>query len=147
MIYNDYFLRTVDYPTLLQLGVKLGVITLNYESYSEPDEEGNVTPIGEPTVSAVIFDDAGALVYSGAYQYLGVLYHPAVDDAEPLPITDGDGVPYIHANLRTTADLKALAEASTDLEIAAALASLGSFFLTDEEGNARQPADPYNVWA
>lgn len=147
MIYNDYYLRTVDYPTLLQLGVKLGVITLNYESYSEPDEDGNVTPIGEPTVNAVIFNAAGALVYSGAYQYLGVLYHPAVDDAEPLPIVNPDGVPYTHANLRTTADLKALAEASTDPEVQAALLSLGSFFVTNAEGQAVAPALPYNVWA
>ena len=142
MIYNDYYLRTVDYPTLLQLGVKLGVITLHYESY---DEEGN--GIGETSVNAVIFDSAGALVYSGAYQYLGVLYHPAVDDEEPLPIVNPDGVPYTHANLRTTADLKALAEASTDPEVQAALLSLGSFFVTDAEGQPVAPALPYNVWA
>jgi hypothetical protein len=142
MTYNDYYLRTVDYPTLLELGRKLGVITLHYETY---DEEG--AGIGEPTVNAVIFDSAGALVYSGAYQYLGVLYHPAVDDAEPLPITDPDGIPYIHANLRTTADLRALAEASTDPEVQAALVSLGNFFVTDGEGNAVAPALPYNVFA
>jgi hypothetical protein len=142
MIYNDYFLRTVDYPTLLELGRKLGVIELHYETY---DEEG--AGIGEPTVNAVIFDADGALVYSGAYQYLGVLYHPAADDAEPLPITDGDGTPYIHANLRTTADLRALAMASTDPEVQAALVSLGSFFVTDGEGNTVAPALPYNVFA
>ena len=134
MIYNDYYLRTVEYPTLLDLGCKLGVITLQTEGE-------------QVTVNAVIFDSAGALVYSGAYQYLGVLYHPAVDDAEPLPITDPDGVPYIHANLRTTADLKALAEASTDPEVQAALLSLGNFFVTDAEGQPVAPALPYNVWA
>ena len=146
-MYNDYFLRTIEYSTLLDLGCKLGVITLNYESYSEPDEDGNTTPVGEPSVNAVIFNDAGALVYAGAYQYLDVLYHPAVDDAEPLPIVNPDGVPYIHANLRTTADLKTLAEASTDPEVQAALVSLGSFFVTDSEGQAVAPALPYNVWA
>lgn len=134
MIYNDYYLRTVEYPTLLQLGVKLGVIELHTEGE-------------EVTVNAVIFDSAGALVYSGAYQYLGVLYHPAVDDAEPLPIVNPDGVPYTHANLRTTADLRALAMASTDPEVQAALVSLGNFFVTDEAGNAVAPAHPYNVWA
>jgi hypothetical protein len=137
MIYNDYYLRTVDYPTLLELGRKLGVIELHYETY---DEEG--AGIGEPTVNAVIFDSAGALVYSGAYQYLGELHDP-----EGEIIVNGDGIPYIHANLRTTADLRALAEASTDPEVQAALVSLGSFFVTDGEGNAATPALPYTVFA
>ena len=129
MIYNDYFLRTVDYPTLLQLGVKLGVITLHTEG-------------DQVTVNAVIFDDAGALVYSGAYQYLGEL-----TNAEGEIIVNPEGVPYIHANLRTTADLRALAMASTDPEVQAALLSLGSFFVTNAEGKAVAPALPYNVWA
>jgi hypothetical protein len=137
MIYNDYYLRTVDYPTLLELGRKLGVITLHYESY---DEEG--AGIGEPSVNAVIFDAAGALVYSGAYQYLGELYDP-----EGEIIVNGEGTPYIHANLRTTADLRALAMASTDPEVQAALVSLGNFFVTDGEGNAKAPRHPYNVFA
>ena len=129
MIYNDYYLRTVDYPTLLQLGVKLGVITLHTEG-------------DQVTVNAVIFDDAGALVYSGAYQYIGELLN-----AEGAIIVNPAGVPYIHANLRTTADLRALAMASTDPEVQAALLSLGSFFVTDAEGKAVAPALPYNVWA
>ena len=129
MIYNDYYLRTVEYPTLLDLGCKLGVITLQTEGE-------------EVTVNAVIFDTAGALVYSGAYQYLGEL-----TNAEGEIIVNPDGVPYIHANLRTTADLKALAEASTDTEVQAALVSLGSFFVTNAEGQAVAPAHPYNVWA
>jgi hypothetical protein len=137
MIYNDYFLRTVDYPTLLELGRKLGVIELHYAEY---DEEG--AGIGDPTVNAVIFDAAGALVYSGAFQYLGELHDP-----EGEIITNGDGIPYIHANLRTTADLRALAMASTDPEVQAALVSLGNFFVTDGEGNAVAPALPYNVFA
>jgi hypothetical protein len=136
-MYNDYYLRTVDYPTLLELGRKLGVIELHYESY---DEEG--AGIGEPSVNAVIFDAEGALVYSGAYQYLGELYDP-----EGEIIVNGEGTPYIHANLRTTADLRALAMASTDPEVQAALVSLGSFFVTDGEGNTVAPALPYNVFA
>ena len=137
MIYNDYYLRTTDYPMLLELGRKLGVITISYESY---DEDG--AGIGEPSVNAVIFDAAGALVYSGAYQYLGELLN-----SEGEIIVNPDGVPYIHANLRTTADLKALAEASTDPEVQAALVSLGNFFVTDAAGQAVAPANPYNVWA
>ena len=142
MIYNDYYLRAVDYPTLLELGRKLGVIELHYAEYSEPDEDGNVTPIGEPSVNAVIFDAAGALVYSGAFQYLGELPNP-----EGEIIVNGEGVPYIHANLRTTADLRALAMASTDPEVQSALVSLGNFFVTGAEGNAVAPALPYNVFA
>jgi hypothetical protein len=137
MIYNDYYLRTVDYPTLLELGRKLGVITLHYESY---DEEGS--GIGDPSVNAVIFDTAGNLTYSGAFQYLGELHNP-----EGEIITNPEGVPYIHANMRTTADLRALAMASTDTEVQAALLSLGNFFVTDGSGNAVAPALPYNVWA
>ena len=136
-MYNDYYLRTVDYPTLLELGRKLGVITLHYETY---DEEG--AGIGEPSVNAVIFDAAGALVYSGAFQYLGELPNP-----EGEIITSPEGVPYIHANLRTTADLRALAMASTDPEVGAALVTLGNFFVTDGSGNAVAPALPYNVFA
>lgn len=129
MIYNDYFLRTVDYPTLLDLGCKLGVITLHTEGE-------------QVTVNAVIFDDAGALVYSGAYQYLGKL-----TNSEGAIIVNPEGVPYIHANLRTTADLRTLAMASTDPEVQAALLSLGSFFVTDAEGQAVAPVFPHNVWA
>lgn len=127
MTYNDYFLRTTDYPMLLELGQKLGVITLHYEAY---DEDGN--GIGEPAVQAV----------DGAYVYLGELPNP-----EGEIIVNGDGVPYIHANLRTTADLRALAMASTDPDVQAALVSLGNFFVTGAEGNAVAPALPYNVWA
>lgn len=137
MIYNDYYLRTVDYPMLLELGRKLGVITIGYESY---DEDG--AGIGEPSVNAVIFNAAGALVYSGAFQYLGELPNP-----EGETIVNHDGVPYIHANLRTTADLRALALASTDLGVQAALVSLGNFFVTDAAGQAVAPANPFNVWA
>lgn len=137
MIYNDYYLRTVDYPTLLELGRKLGVITLHYESH---DDDG--AGIGEPAVNAVIFDAAGALVYSGAFQYLGELPNP-----EGEIIVNGEGMPYIHANLRTTADLRALALASTDPEVQAALVSLGNFFVTDAAGQAVAPANPHNVWA
>lgn len=137
MIYNDYYLRTVDYPMLLELGRKLGVITIGYESY---DEDG--AGIGEPSVNAVIFDAAGALVYSGAFQYLGELPNP-----EGEIITNVDGVPYIHANLRTTADLRALAMASTDPEVQASLVSLGNFFVTDAEGHTIAPANPMCVFA
>lgn len=156
MTYNDYFLRTTDYPTLLQLGSKLGVVALHYAEYEETEgEDGGVirTPIGEPAVSANTYGPDGNPEHFGQFTYLGALYHPTAPVAEgepqpePVPITDAGGVPYIHANLRTTADLKALAQASTDPEVGAALVSLGAFFVTDAQGNAAAPANPYNRWA
>jgi hypothetical protein len=62
-------------------------------------------------------------------------------------IVNGDGVPYIHANLITPHDLRALAIASTDPEIQAALADIAGWFVVDDEGNAVAPAQPHRVFA
>jgi hypothetical protein len=64
-------------------------------------------------------------------------------------IADPDGNPYIHANLRTTQDLRAVAEqlAADNPQMAEALSDLGRFFLLDEEGNARTPSSPQRVFA
>ena len=113
---NTYYLRTVDYPKLLELGVTLGVITA--------DEDGNHYAT-----------DCGYLDYIGEIHV----------DGEP--VCDTNGTPYIHANLITPHDLRALAEASDDEEVQAAMADLGAFFVTDDEGNARAPEHPYRVFA
>jgi hypothetical protein len=123
---NTYYLRTVNYPQLLDFGARLGVIAMTYEAY---DEDGE--PIGEPTISAT---DNGYLDYIGEITR---------DDEV---IVNGDGIPYIHANLITPHDLRALAIASTDPEIQAALADIAAWFIVDEQGNVVAPAQPYRVF-
>jgi len=123
---NTYYLRTVNYPQLLDFGARLGVIAMTYEAY---DEEG--LPIGEGTPHAT---DCGYLDYIGTIER---------DDEV---ITNPDGIPYIHANLITPHDLRALAIASTDPEIQAALADIAAWFIVDEQGNVVAPAQPYRVF-
>jgi hypothetical protein len=128
---NTYYLRTIDYPQLLEMGVKLGVLAIAYEAY---DEEG--LPIGEGTVYAT---DCGCL------DYIGIIERPT-GDADEAPIVNPDGIPYIHANLITPHDIKALAEASTDPEIQAALTDIAGWFVVDAEGNATIPDHPHRVF-
>jgi hypothetical protein len=123
---NTYYLRTIDYPQLLDFGARLGVIAMTYEAY---DEEG--LPIGEPTISAT---DCGYLDYIGEIE------------RDEEVIVNGDGVPYIHANLITPHDLRALAIASDDPEIQAALADIAGWFVVDSEGNAVAPQHPFRIF-
>ena len=134
---NTYYLRTIDYPQLLEMGVKLGVLAIAYEAY---DEEG--LPIGDGTVYAT---DCGYL------DYIGIIERPTGDtDEDGLPVTtpivNPDGIPYIHANLITPHDIKALAEASTDPEIQAALTDIAGWFVVDAEGNATIPNHPHRIF-
>jgi len=134
---NTYYLRTIDYPQLLEMGVKLGVLAIAYEAY---DEEG--LPIGDGTVYAT---DCGYL------DYIGIIERPTGDtDEDGLPVTtpivNPDGIPYIHANLITPHDIKVLAEASTDPEIQAALSDIAGWFVVDAEGNATAPNHPHRIF-
>jgi hypothetical protein len=134
---NTYYLRTIDYPQLLEMGVKLGVLAIAYEAY---DEEG--LPIGDGAVYAT---DCGCL------DYIGIIERPTGDtDEDGLPVTtpivNPDGIPYIHANLITPYDIKALAEASTDPEIQAALTDIAGWFVVDAEGNATIPNHPHRIF-
>ncbi len=128
---NDYYVRTTQalWPTMLQLGVLLGVIELHY---SEFDEEGS--PAGEPTVIAT---------EGGAWDYIGEIL---VDE---VPVADAEGSPYLHGNLRTPINLRERAEAmaTENPALAEAMGSLGQFFLLDENGSARLPRNPHRVWA
>jgi hypothetical protein len=130
---NTYYLRTINYPQLLDFGTRLGVIAMTYEAY---DEEG--APIGEGTPYAT---DCGYL------DYIGVIERPTGVEDETAPITNPDGIPYIHANLITPHDLRALAIASTDPEIQAALADIAGWFVTDGLGNVVAPAQPHRMFA
>jgi hypothetical protein len=62
------------------------------------------------------------------------------------PIVNPDGIPYIHANLITPHDIRALAEASDDPEIQAALSDIAAWFIVDEEGNAVPPNNPHRIF-
>jgi hypothetical protein len=123
---NTYYLRTVNYPQLLEMGVKLGVLAIAYEAY---DEEG--LPIGDGAIYAT---DCGCLDYIGEIS------------KDEVVITNPDDIPYIHANLITPHDIKALAEASTDPEIQAALTDIAGWFVVDAEGNATIPNHPHRVF-
>jgi hypothetical protein len=123
---NTYYLRTINYPQLLDFGTRLGVIAMTYEAY---DEEG--LPIGEPTISAT---DCGYLDYIGEIS------------KDEVVIVNPDGIPYIHANLITPHDIRALAEASTDPEIQAALTDIAGWFVVDAEGNATIPNHPHRIF-
>ena len=113
---NTYFLRTINYPQLLEMGVKLGVL--------QPTEDGD--PIAT---------DCGCLDYIGEIS------------KDEVVIVNPDGIPYLHANLITPHDLRALAMASTDPEIQAAMADIAEWFVTDAEGNPVAPNNPHRVFA
>jgi hypothetical protein len=123
---NTYYLRTIDYPQLLEMGVKLGVLAIAYEAY---DEEG--LPTGDGAIYAT---DCGCLDYIGEIS------------KDEVVITNPDGIPYIHANLITPHDIRALAEASTDPEIQAALSDIAGWFVVDAEGNATIPDHPHRIF-
>jgi len=143
---NDYYLRTTDYSTLLALGAKLGVILLHYAEYDETEgENGEIirAPIGEPVVMATD---------GGCFDFIGEIQRPtgeldAEDNPVMAPIADAEGVAYIHANLRTPHDIRAIAEASDDPVIQAALGQIAAFFVADELGNAVPPNMPHRVFA
>ena len=146
---NKYYIRTIpsDWSTLLKLGEKLGAIVLNYETEQQTDEDGNVTTInvGEPTISAT---------QGGAWDFIGEIYKPTGElDSEGNPIMTAvknpEGIAYWHANLITPLALGELASQTqgTDEETAQGLANLTKFFLLDEQGNARAPAEPARVFA
>lgn len=145
---NTYFIRCIhaDYSRLLTLGEKLGAITLTYTEFVQSTDENGITvetPTGDPTVGAT---------EGGAWDYIGYIPQPDVVDSEgnPVfkPIADAAGNPYIHVNLVTPLALGEVAAnmAGTDEEIAAALQDLGSFFLLDEQSNARAPSQPFRVF-
>jgi len=140
---NTYYLRTINYPQLLDFGTRLGVIAMTYEAYEDQEQEVDgmtvivKVPIGEPTISAT---DCGYL------DYIGIIERPTGVEDETAPIVNPDGVPYLHANLITPHDLRALAVASDNPEAQAALTDIGDWFIVDEEGNAVAPNNPHRIF-
>ena len=129
---NKYFLRTIpaDYEQMIALGVTLGAIKITDEVISAP---------------------------GGCWDYIGPIYVPTGEVVQtefgPQPVMvprcDPDGNPYVHANLITTKNLREAAEAlaAARPEIAAGLADLSKYFVTDADGNAVAPAQPHRVFA
>lgn len=121
---NDYYLRCrwSDLPQLVALGQLLGVIQ---------EVDNVVSPIG-----------------AGCWDEIGLKY-PQVAEGEPTPDPVGGTVdPYWHINFRTEHNLREKAEAlaAERPEIAAGLANLPRFFLTDAEGSATAPEIPLRVF-
>jgi hypothetical protein len=164
---NTYYLRTIDYPQLLDFGTRLGVIQfiVDYEVVQpvyesvliDSDDDGfdeykRVAVIGEDgeqVYETVIkqrtqreYVEGGTPIATdcGYLDYIGEITR----DEEV--ITNPDGIPYIHANLITPHDLRALAIASTDPEIQAALADIAAWFVVDSEGNAVAPNQPHRIF-
>jgi hypothetical protein len=142
---SDYFLRFIesDKPAVRALGILLG------ELHDTEDDSlvGNgfvmVGHLYEPTGETTTDEDGNVINLQRV-------------------IADPNGQPYIHANLRTNQDLKAVAEsmAVSHPELGAALSDLGRFFLLheqdvfDDEGNliasagsARAPKNQQRVFA
>ncbi|MDP2128182.1 MAG: hypothetical protein Q8K97_12480 [Pseudohongiella sp.] len=149
---NDYYIRTTLelWPTMLQFGVQLGVITLTYTEFEESINEDGFpikTPIGDPIVSAT---------HGGSWDYIGEIQLPTGEQETvgeftvPVvsPIKDSEGNAYLHGNLRTPINLRERAEeiAVENPSLAEAMSNLGQFFLLDGEGNARLPNNPHRVW-
>jgi len=109
-------------------------------------------------LNAAAFLESRLYSRRNGFVLIGHLYAPTGetildDDSNVIElrevIKDPNGQPYIYANLRTNQDLRAVAEsmAVSHPDMAAALSQLGRFFLLDEEGNARTPKQPQQVFA
>jgi len=126
----DYFLRCTqsDWPELLNLGVTLGIL--------------RITETGDH--------------YGDGWDFIGSVYRATgetVSDPEtgqPIdltaPVLAPDGLPYVHANLRLSFDLRDLASSSDDPAVLAALGNLSRFFVVDESGAPKRPAVPVRVF-
>lgn len=127
MSFFDYFIRCkeADKPKLLTLAEQLQILRKVDGQHQVLAPEWAWVPIGP-----IYRDDgAGNLVLSKA----------------------PDGATWWHANLRITMDLmphaQAVYAASPTPELAAGLASIGSYFFVDANGRATRPADPAVVFA
>jgi hypothetical protein len=137
MEHHTYFLRCAetDKAKLYALAVKLGVLEL------VDTEEGQVyAPVN------CAWDEIG---------HLQVPTGETVDvDGEQVPVmqvkTNADGVPYWHINLATYESLDDIAQAvfaeTGDMELGAALADMGRYFVVGEDGRPARPEAPARVF-
>ena len=121
---NDYYLRCrmSDFPKMLGLGRALGVIQY---------VDGVITPIGR-----------------GAWDEAGWKY-PDQEEGKPKgePLGGKDD-PWMHVNFRTEHNIRDLAVklAKDKPDVAAGLAQLSRYFITDSDGNAVAPEFPMKVF-
>lgn len=122
---TDYFIRCTqtDKPELYRLAEALGQVTYSPETQ---------------TYSGPGWVDIGP-IYRGTGEFVTV---DGVETELTAPTLSPSGEPYYHANLRTSDDLGALAEAA-----GIPVADLGRFFVVDEEGNPTAPKQPAVVFA
>ena len=115
---NDYYLRCIPADYDRMIAIGVALGAITVE-------EGVVTP-----------------TQGGVWDYIGEIVE---NDA---PVSDANGVPYIHINLRTPIALGETAQqmAQEHPEVAEGLSELGRFFLLDAEGNARAPSAPMRVF-
>jgi hypothetical protein len=133
---NTYFFRCKqsDAQTLIALGVTLGALVIHTSEETQ-----------EPIISAT---------EGGHWDVVGTIYRPPGElDSESVPVTapivDEKGDPYWHANLTTPINLRKRAEelAVDRPEIAEGLANIGKFFVVDDKGNPKAPAQPHRIMA
>ena len=129
---NDYYIRCreADRPKLYALAEALGILINTDDMYTL------------------------APAWEGGWSEVGTIYRATGEtDAEGRPITtpvcDPEGNPYWHANLRlkivSLTDL-AVSVASTNPEVASALADLSGWFVSDAQGQPVPPKQPAQVW-
>ena len=98
--------------------------------------------------------EAGELVGQG-WVYIGQVYKPTGETATvdgitvelTAPVRDPGGNLYLHANVVMDGSLRELAEskAASNPELAEALSMIPRYFVTDERGQPRSPANPARV--
>lgn len=132
---TTYYLRTTDPSALLALGVQIGLLV----------ERDGVHALADPHVG--IWDVIGPI-----YRPTGVMLATELGEVpEMAPVTDPAGTPYWHANLLLyTASLTEIAQAAYAAdptpELGAALASIGTYFVTDAAGEPVAPSQPSRTW-
>jgi hypothetical protein len=132
MEYRNYFLRCLesDRPKLLSLGVLLGALQESEgKHYATAGDFVEIGYVYRPTGETVLVD--------------------GIETALTEPVGDENGNLYWHANLRTTMNLREIAEAMavSNPELAEGLSQLYRYFVTDELGQPKAPNDPAVVWA
>jgi len=131
MTYIDYYIRTTaaHWDEVISFGVLLGVI-------QEVERDDGSTVVVEKG--------------PGCWHYIGqISIRVGGTDEEPEfdALKNSEGEELLHANLRTTINLRerAMELAGENPELSEAMGRLGDYFLLDSEGNARTPNSPYNV--
>ncbi len=142
-----YYIRAIkqDWPTVESLTEALGVATRNPET-GELVGQGWVFigPVMKPTGQFVeVATDPELSVDESGNATLITTQTIELT----APVCDANGNEYVHANLVYDGSLRELAEskAAEHPELAAALAEVPRYFVTDTEGNPVVPQNPARV--